>query len=79
MHRVRTLAAAAMMAVVITGPYAMTPSALGQPAMLHLVRGSGRSGGFGGGHFARGAPSHSIQPRADYDLPAENVARGSEP
>ncbi len=49
MYRARTLAAAAMMALVMSGPSAMATSTLGQPAGLHLVRGGGgRGGGFGG-------------------------------
>lgn len=48
MHRVKTLAAAAMMAVAMIGPSAMAASAPGQPAILHLVRGGGHAGGFGG-------------------------------
>jgi hypothetical protein len=58
MHRVRMLAAAAMIIVATFDPSAMAAaSTLEQPTSLHLVRADGFSGHVGGsrgGHFARG-------------------------
>ena len=60
MHRVRMLAAAAMMDVATTDPSAMAASVPGQPAILHLARGGSVDGGsvdggsVGGGYVARG-------------------------
>jgi hypothetical protein len=51
MRSVGMLAAAAIVVAVAIDPSAMAAGTLGQPAVLHFVRGGGGHGGGFGGHY----------------------------